>query len=133
MQQNIGKQSVLRFLIVFFLISLGLLALKISKIAPAVDYTALFLGNLILFTATLLSYSLYKRTLRNGSMQAFLRAMYGSLFLKMMICILAILIYVWIARSNVSRIAIFGCFGFYFIYTFMEVKILMRMSKQKNA
>jgi len=44
------------------------------------------------------------------------------------------LIYVFIAKANVSKFGLFGCFVLYFIYTFAEVKKLMQLSKQqKNA
>jgi hypothetical protein len=57
---------------------------------------------------------------------------YGGMFLKMGICILATLVYAFIARSHLSKAAILICFGFYFIYTFAEVKILLALSKQKK-
>ena len=46
----------------------------------------------------------------------------------------AVLIYALIAKNQISKLGILGSFVFYFIYTFVEVKILMQMSKQqKNA
>ena len=95
---------------------------------------ALSAGNLILFLATVLSFYLYSRALNNNNIQFFLRMMYSSLLIKMMICLGAALLYIYLAGKAVSKATILGCFGLYILYTFVEVKVLMRLSKlQKNA
>jgi len=54
--------------------------------------------------------------------------MYGSLLLKMMVCLVAVLIYAVTAGPAVNRNGIIGCFFLYLLYTFLEVRIL-----RKNA
>lgn len=99
-----------------------------------IDWLVLLTGNIILFVATALSFLLYVKALRTANVQVFLRMLYGSLLLKMVFCMAATLIYVFIAGKGVNKFAVFGCFGLYVLYTFAEVKILMRLSKQqKNA
>jgi hypothetical protein len=133
MQQKLFRQPVLLFLIIFFLISLGLLLLKLLKIVPDQDNLVLFSGNLILFLTTTLSFLIYRRTIQGTNIHAFLRAVYGSMFLKMIICIAATLVYVLIARSSVSKLAVFGCLGFYFVYSVAEVRVLIKKNRQKNV
>ncbi|HTQ28451.1 MAG TPA: hypothetical protein VMI35_09995 [Puia sp.] len=133
MQQKRDRHPLFLIILVFILISLVLATLKWAHMAPGTDYLAMLSGNLLLFLVTLLSFQLYRKSLRNSNMQVFLRAMYGSLLLKMAICIAAVFVYVLLAGRSVSKLAIFVCFGFYFIYTFVEVKLLMRISKQNNA
>lgn len=99
-----------------------------------IDWLVLLTGNVILFVATALSFLLYVKALRTANVQVFLRMLYGSLLLKMVFCMAATLIYVFVAGKGVSKGAIMSCFGLYVLYTFAEVKILMRLSKQqKNA
>ena len=94
----------------------------------------LFSGNLILFVATGASFYLYNKALHNNNMHIFLRMMYSSLLIKMLICLGAALVYAYIAGKGISKATILGCFGLYILYTFVEVKVLMRLSKlQKNA
>jgi hypothetical protein len=99
------------------------------------DYRVLLVGDLILFLATGLSFYLYSKALRNANVQAFLRMIYVSLLIKMGFCIAATLLYLFLAGGEVSKHAVIGCFVLYFLYTFLEVKVLMQLSKKgsRNA
>jgi hypothetical protein len=133
MVTKLVPRSQLPLVAIFFSLNLLILIFRLM-VGPSPAYVVILLGNLILFIATLLSFNLYRKSLLNNNVQGFLRLIYGGMFLKMIICIAAALVYILIARNAVSKIAVFGCFGFYFIYTFAEVKILMRLNKhQKNA
>jgi len=96
-----------------------------------VDITVLMIGNIILFAATMVSFFLYKRSLKNNQPQAFLRYIYSGMFIKMLICLFAAFIYI-ATTNNVNKPALFGCMFLYFVYTFVEVSILLRMSKQQK-
>jgi hypothetical protein len=133
MVTKLFPRSHLPLVAIFFSLNLLILIFRLM-VGPSPAYVVILLGNLILFIATLLSFNLYRKSLLNNNVQGFLRLIYGGMVLKMIICIAAALVYILIARNAVSKIAVFGCFGFYFIYTFAEVKILMRLNKhQKNA
>ena len=98
------------------------------------DRDVLIMGNLILFIATILSFFLYTRALKNDKPHKFLKYIYGGMFLKMLICLIATFIYIATYGQAVNKPAIFGCMFLYFVYTFVEVSILLRLSKQqKNA
>ena len=98
------------------------------------DAEVLIIGNLILFVATVLSFFLYARALKNDKPHKFLKYIYGGMFLKMLICLIAAFIYIASYGENVNKAAIFGSMFLYFVYTFVEVTILLRLSKQqKNA
>ena len=90
-------------------------------------------GNILLFLVTLISSGLYSKALRNANMHVFVRVMYGSLLIKMLVCLIATFIYASVAGRDVNRNGVLGCFVLYILYTFFEVKILMELSKQKNA
>ena len=99
-----------------------------------IDALVLFIGNLILFAATAGSFFLYQKALHHQNIQAFLRMMYSSLLLKMAFALGATLLYLFLAGKGVNKYAVLCCFGLYIVYTFVEVKVLMRLSKlQKNA
>jgi hypothetical protein len=99
-----------------------------------VDARVLLVGNGVLFLATAISFFLYNKALRNANVQFFLRMLYSSLLIKMVFCMGVTLLYLFLAGRSVSKYAILLCFGLYILYTFTEVKILMRLSKlRKNA
>ena len=135
MENKVGTRSFLPIGVVFVVSSLFIVAARTLLSEKGFDYRVLLAGNVLLVGVTAVSFYLYTKTLRNNNPHAFVRVMYGSLLIKMFACLLATLIYAWIAGGGVSRNAIFGCFGLYIIYTWLEVKILMQLSKKspKNA
>ncbi|HTR27810.1 MAG TPA: hypothetical protein VMH27_00970 [Puia sp.] len=98
------------------------------------DADILLAGNGLLFAITSFSYFLQLRSIRTPNPHAFVRAIYGSLIVKMVICMVAALLYGYLAKA-VNKNAIFGCFMLYVVYTFLEVRILLKFLKKspKNA
>jgi len=134
MQNKNSVKSFLPFLLIFILSTAIIFLFKTLLTKWGFNITVLSIGNLILFVATTGSFVLYQKALRNNNVHVFMRMIYAGLFLKMFVCIIATLVYASIARSEVNKWAIFGCFGLYFVYTITEIKIIMRLSKeQKNA
>lgn len=92
----------------------------------------LFAGNCILFLVTIASFRLSKKALFHNNVQAFLRMVYSGMFLKMGVCIGAVLIWFFASPATIGKIAVMCLFALYFLYTFTEVTLLMRLSKQKK-
>jgi hypothetical protein len=123
----------LPLILLFICVNILLALLKIGPV-HGIQFSTLWAGNLILFMASLLSFLLFRRSLSGNNPHVFLRFVYAGMFLKMAICLAAAVLYLLLTKGEVSENAIFECFGLYFLYTFVEVKLLMRMSKQqKNA
>lgn len=99
-----------------------------------VDTDIVIAGNLVLFIATGVSFYLYFKALRNNNVQAFLRMIYGGMFLKMMICLFTAFIYISIAGKTVNKGGIITCLILYLFYSFIEIVLLLKQSKpRKNA
>jgi hypothetical protein len=96
------------------------------------DRDVLFIGNLLLFLITILSLFMGKRGLNNPNPHAFVRSVYGSIMIKLFLCIIVALIYIAIYQKQLNKPALFTCMGLYLVYTFMEVSILMKMLKHKE-
>ena len=92
----------------------------------------LLTGNAILFAAAAFSFYLYTRSLQSKNAQAVVRTVYSGVLAKMMICLIAVFIYISIAGKTVNRGGVIGCMFLYLLYTFTEVAILMKLSKQKQ-
>ncbi|HKH60007.1 MAG TPA: hypothetical protein VKA49_04195 [Flavitalea sp.] len=127
-------RAILPILLIFiisngFILTAGALASKWN-----IDTDVVIIGNLVLFLATAISFFFYYKALRNNNVQAFLRMIYGGMFLKMMICLFAAFIYIMIAGKAVNKGAIITCLFFYLLYSFVEIVMLLKQSKQrKNA
>ena len=132
MQPQSAAKSFLPLTIIFVVTSLLFFTLRSQLEAWGISTNVMIVGNLILFLATLGSFSLYTKAIRNNNVQVFLRMVYGGMFLKMMICLIAAFVYIVSVKKGVSKGAIFGCMFLYFLYTFVEVSILMKLSKQQK-
>lgn len=132
MQKNSGGRPFLPIVIIYLCVSAILLVSPPLTFLWNMDKTVMLAGNTILFAATCISFYLYRRSLHNNNVHAFLRMIYGGMFAKMMICLFAALIYIMIAKKNVSKGAIFGLMFLYFVYTFVEISIIMKLSRKER-
>lgn len=119
-------------LAVFIVTTLVLVAVPDLTFLWGMSKPVMIGGNIILFLATGISFSLFEKSLKNNNVQAFLRMIYGGMFAKMMICLFAALIYIMVVKKDVSKGAIFGCMFLYFVYTFLEISIIMKLSRKNG-
>jgi hypothetical protein len=136
MENKMAGRPFLPIALTFVLSSLFIWIARSRLAGWDMDPKVLLSGNAILFLATTISFFLYTKALRNANIQAFLRMIYGSLIIKMVFVIAATLLYLFLADREVSKHAVMGCFGLYVLYTFLEVKVLMQLTKKrapKNA
>jgi hypothetical protein len=119
------------FLLIFFVLEAVFLLLAAVLLAWGIDYRVLMCGNALLFLVTTISFVLYIKGLHDKNPHAFIRVMYGSMLVKFFVCLLAVLIYGMIARAAVNRNGVLGCFVLYVIYTYLEVRTLLRMNRRE--
>src|SRR5688500_2391631 len=127
---NKGGKPFLPILLIFIVVSALLVVTPGLDLLWGMNRTVMIGGNLILFLATSISFQLYRKSLQNNNVHAFLRMIYGGMFAKMLICLFAALLYIMIAKKGVSKGAIFGCMFLYFVYTFVEISIIMKLSRK---
>ena len=96
------------------------------------DQEVLLVGNLVLLGVTLATLYFHARGAVNKNPQAFLRSVYASLLMKMFGIVAAVLLYALAAGNNLNKPSLFVCMALYFVYTFVEVRLVMRLLKQKN-
>ncbi len=135
--KNRNKALVRAFLPIFVVfVVLSLLIISIPSVLQEwnTDHRVLLGGNEILFIVTAISYWMHVRSLRNSNPHVFVRMVYGSLLVKMLVCCMAVVLYAW-RNHAVNRNAIIICFILYIMYTFLEVRVLTQLTKKlpKNA
>jgi len=131
MQRN-NRMPLFRILFFFILLNAIFISGKSFLEDHGFDLPALIGGNLILFGATVLSFLSAKRGLTAKNPQAFVRSIYLAIMLKLFICLIAAVIYIFMFRKNLNRPALFTCMGLYLVYTFIEVSVLTKMLKEKK-
>ncbi len=95
------------------------------------DQEVLIIGNLLLFIIFLVSFFVGKKGLESTNPHVFVRSVYGSMMMKLFICIIAAFIYIAVYKKDLNKPALFTLMGLYLVYTFIEVTLLTKMSKQK--
>jgi hypothetical protein len=133
MENKVTGRSFLPIVLTFIVISVVALVARPVLAGWKLDYAVLLWGNALLFLLTVASFYLYTKGVRNNNVQVFVRVMYGSLLIKFMGCLLAVVIYAAASRQGVNRNGILGCFMLYVLYTFLEVRTLLQLFKRKNV
>ena len=95
------------------------------------DQDVLIIGNVILFAITMISFLVAQKGLKSPNTHAFIRSVYGSIMLKLFACLIAAFIYIFLFRQHLNKPAFFTLMGLYLVYTFIEVKTLTKMLKQR--
>ena len=122
-------------IILVFIILNGLIFFSQSFLDnPGFDRDFLLWSNLFLFLISLGGFLIQRKGLQSSNPHAFVRGVYASMLFKMFICMTAVLIYVFLFRSNINKPGIFIAMGMYIVYTVVEVSTLMNTTrKKKNA
>lgn len=122
------RRTFLPILIIFIAVLLFTFLFKDRLTAWKVDATMIHGGNLLLFIVTLFTWLFRKKAMDAGNSKAFLRNVYGGMSLKMFACLIAFFLYVSFA-SHVNKPAVFTVVFLYFVYTFTEIVVFLKYSK----
>ena len=128
--QQAGIRSFLPLLFVFILVSSFTIVVPGKLLDWNIDQGMLISGNIILFGVTLLSFVLHRKALFAGNTHLFLRNVYSGMGVKFFVCIFAALIYIFTSGNAVNKPGLFTLMFLYFLYTFLEVMILLKVSRQ---
>lgn len=96
------------------------------------SYQVLMGGNFILFLVTIVSLYFHVKGFLHKNIQVFFRSVYGALMIKMLFCAAAVIIYALIAKPNINKPALYVSMALYFVYSFIEVRMIFRLMKQQK-
>jgi len=126
------KKFLLTIFIVFDILTVVFLLL--AKSQPQYNFTVLMTGNVVMAALSVAAYFIVQKNVAERP-QAFVRGVYSASFLKLMICMIAILTYVMLNREHRHepgfKPSLFILFGIYAVYTFAETILLSKMARQK--
>jgi hypothetical protein len=125
--QTMMKRFIISVVTVFVVLSVVFFVLK--KQMPGYDFVVLETGNVIMGLLSLTTWLIVKKQM-NGRAEAFVRGVYSASFLKLMVCMISILVYVLLNRDHIHKQSVFVLFGIYIIYTTMETLLLSKFVKE---
>jgi hypothetical protein len=121
------KGFISAILIVF--IALSALFFGLRQAAPEYSFSLLMGANVLMAVLSLIGHAIVTKQMRERP-QAFVRGVYASSFLKLMVCMTGILAYVLINRPHIHKPSLFMLFGIYVIYSVVETWLLSRMARE---
>ncbi len=126
-----AKRSFFPVVLFFILLNAFFIASKGLLDRWGADQEVLIIGNLVLFVIFILSFLVAQKGFRTTNPHTFVRSVYGSMMIKLFICIIAAFIYIAVYKKDLNKPAFFTLMGLYLVYTFIEVATLTKLSKQK--
>lgn len=119
--------------VVFVVITAALFFLKTWLLQTlGVQFEVLIAGNIVMALIALISYSINRKGMTSDNANVIVRSVYASTLAKLMLCIVAIAVYVIMNRTRVSKATIFLFMFLYLVYTVFETSHLLRTSKQQK-
>ena len=91
----------------------------------------LLIANVVLFILSLSGFFIQVKGLKSSNINAFIRSIYVSLLLKMIIIMIAVIVYLFVNGGKVNKPSLFTSMGIYFLYTSIEVAQLMKIARRK--
>ena len=130
---NAPRRSLLPLIILFVLINLLVIILSTSLRHYHIDANVLLAGNALFFVISIISFFIQRRGLYNKNPHVFVRSVMTGMMLKMVICIIAVIAYVYLSGSAYNKRGIFLALFLYLVYLAAEVYTVMKMNKNKKA
>lgn len=125
------RKAIRPIYILFIVIELiGLIFFK-QLISSGIDANVFMIGNLFVFTLTIISFYMLNKGLKAKATFNFMSAVYGSFLMKLVVGAGAVVAYVVFAGEQKNLPAIFASMFLYLIYTFLEIKALLALLKDK--
>lgn len=98
-----------------------------------IDSNVLLGSNILFFIISIISFFIQRNGLQNKNPHVFVRSVMGGMMLKMVICMLAVITYVYFSDTNFNKRAVFVSLFLYLIYLATEVFVVMKMNKHKKT
>jgi hypothetical protein len=130
--QNKGKQ-IFPLLSLFILMNSFLLTGRSFLEKHGIDRDVLIIANTLFFLINFVAFLLQRRGLQNKNPNVFVRSMMAAMMIKMVVVLAAFITYIVMLGKAVNKPAIYISLVLYFLYMVIEVAIVMKLNKQKNA
>ncbi len=118
--------------IVFIFINCLLFAIHAKLAEYNVDAKVVFGANCILFVVSVLCIAMHCIAMKSPNPNVMIRSIMLSTLIKLLVFAIATFVYVFITGKNKSVYAIICSMGLYFIYTFIEVRIALKLNKSNG-
>ena len=118
--------------LVFLITATLIMAFRFTLSQHGFDWQVLGGGNLFIYVVTTISMHMLREGLNAANTHAFLTKAYGGILVKLFACATAAFAYIFLSGNKMNKPALLACMGLYLVYTFVELSVIMKYSKQKK-
>ncbi len=119
-------------LTVFALTTMIVLVARSTINEAGLDAGMLLGGNLFLVVLSVISFLLLHRSVKTPNPQSFIQNFYLS-FLVKFVLVAGVALWYALAADKVNRLSVIICMALYLVYTFIELRVILKESKRYNA
>jgi hypothetical protein len=117
--------------IVTILLVLDITFRLLGKYAPEFHVAALEVCNIIMASLSLAAYYLVNKQIADRP-NAFVRGVYSASLLKLMVSMVAALVYIFMNREHIHKGSVFVMFGIYAVYSAAETILLTKTARTQK-
>ena len=121
-------------LVLLFSLITGLIFILFSTLKNYhIDGNVLLGSNALFFIISIVSFFIQRNGLQNKNPHVFVRSVMAGMMVKMVLCIIAVIGYVYFSGTGFNKRAVFIALFLYLIYLAAEVFVVMKMNKNKKT
>ncbi len=99
----------------------------------SLDKDVLIIANSLFLILTLITFIIQQKALNNANPHVFVRSVMAGMMIKMFACLIAIFVYWFLMKEKFSKPTVIVAMILYFIYLAVEVRVVTKLNRQKNA
>jgi len=130
---NSQKKIIFPLFIIFLFLSASLSISKTILSKWGIDYKVLLVANALFFLVSLGVFFMQKKALYHTNPNVFIRSVMAGMLIKMGVCVFAVIVYRLLAGNSVNKVSVFVAMFLYLLYLAVEVRVIMKLNRQKNA
>lgn len=126
------RKSLMPLFFLFVVINSMSIVFRGRMTAMGFDTNVLLIGNFFLCALTFFSFYMLYKGMKAATTAGFLRSVYGSFMIKLLLVAVVVLGYAFLYKENINKPSLFTCMFLYLVYTFIETKALLKLSKKST-
>jgi hypothetical protein len=130
---NPGFKVLTPLFITFFVLAILIFTAKIFYAGGGVDYMVVMAANCLFFLISLFVFRMQYKAMHNSNPNIFIRSVMAGMIIKVFACIIAVVAYYFLSREAFNKPAVYISMVIYIIFLTVEVRIIMKLNKSKNA
>lgn len=126
------RKSLMPFFFLFVVINSLAIVFRGRMTSLGFDTNVLLIGNFLLCSITFFSFYMLYKGMKASTTAGFLRSVYGSFMIKLLLVALMVFGYAFMYKENINKPSLFTCMFLYLLYTFIETRALLKLSKKNS-